>query len=376
MTYQFDLCDSVEQIGKERWDALFNSDFPFTSYEFFDALEKSGATSTNSGWQPLHLTMLKEGECIALVPLYIKHHSYGEYVFDWAWADAYHRHGVQYYPKLLTASPFSPVSGPKYGTQLPDATFLPLLSQAIKELCHTYEWSSWHGLFIPEASANQLETRGMITRHGCQYHWFNQDYDSFDTFLDKFTSRKRKAIRKERKKVAEQGIRIQTHEGAEVDQTLIEHFYQCYQTTYLQRGRQGYLNIDFFQRIFKTMPENIVLFTAYQADSAVAAALCFKDQTSLYGRYWGALGTYDCLHFETCYYTGIEYCITQGLNHFDPGAQGEHKIQRGFEPIRTFSSHFVQHDGFEKAIQQFAAEERDAIASQIESLTEWLPFKN
>ncbi|SIS77006.1 GNAT family N-acetyltransferase [Neptunomonas antarctica] len=375
MTYRFDLSESISHIGKDAWNAVAGTSNPFIRYEFLESLETSGAVSTATGWQPQHLRLYKDDTCIALVPMYLKQHSYGEYVFDWAWADAYQRHGVSYYPKLLTAIPFSPVSGPKIASNVPLEEILPVLAQIFKQLCHEKHLSSWHGLFLDNNQHTLLENAGFLSRLGSQYHWFNRDYQNFDHFLESFTSRKRKTVKRERRKVAEQNVTIHRFEGAEINESLLNTFYHCYQLTYAKRGRQGYLNQDFFERLIKTMPEQLVLFAAEYKSEFVATALCFKDEKTLYGRYWGCLEEFDSLHFETCFYTGIDYCIQHSLQHFDPGAQGEHKIQRGFEPIETWSSHYIAEPGFLRAIDQFVQEESKLVRTQMSELSEGLPFK-
>ena len=375
MTYRFDLSESISHIDKDEWNMLSGISNPFLRYEFLEALESSGAVSANTGWQPLHLRLFEDNDCIAILPLYLKSHSYGEYVFDWAWADAYERHGLDYYPKLLTAIPFSPTTGPRIATHKDLSDIIPVLAQIIKQLCEEKETSSWHGLFLEENQHHLLEKQGFQSRLGSQYHWFNKNYSSFEHFLESFSSRKRKNVKRERRKIIDQQVTIRCFEGKEITETLLRTFYRCYHLTYLKRGRQGYLNQDFFMRLIQTMPEQLVMFAAEYQSEYVATALCLKDEETLYGRYWGCLEEFDSLHFETCFYTGIEYCIKHSLKRFDPGAQGEHKISRGFEPIQTWSSHYIVEPSFNNAIAQFLHEETTLMETHIIELAKGLPFK-
>ncbi|WP_028468744.1 GNAT family N-acetyltransferase [Neptunomonas japonica] len=375
MTYRFDLSKSITDIGSVDWERLAGKSHPFIRYEFLEALESSGAVSVQTGWQPLHLRLFEDDECILILPLYLKNHSYGEYVFDWAWADAYERHGLDYYPKLVTSVPFTPATGPRIATNKPLTEVLPLLSQIIKQVCAERGISSWHGLFFEGEQHQHMKAQNFICRLGTQYHWFNKDYLSFEHFLEGFNSRKRKSIKRERQKIAEQGVTIKCIEGSDITESLLNTFYHCYHLTHLKRGRQGYLTQDFFSNLLQTMPEQIVLFAAQYESKYVATALCFKDSQTLYGRYWGCIEEFHSLHFETCFYTGIEYCMQHGLQRFDPGAQGEHKIQRGFEPIETWSSHYISNPSFKQAIVQFLEEEEALMRTQISELSKGLPFK-
>ncbi|WP_136679998.1 GNAT family N-acetyltransferase [Neptunomonas sp. XY-337] len=375
MAYRLALVQSVHDIPKDQWDTCLGSDYPFLQYAFIAALEDSGVTHADTGWQPLHITLYEGDTLLAIAPSYIKTHSYGEYVFDWAWADAYQQRGLDYYPKLLTAVPFSPVTGPRILTQQPLNEVVPWLAEGATAFCEQQGFSSWHTLFPTQAEAEALSDADLHIRLGSQYHWFNEGYSHFDDFLARFTSRKRKSVKRERRKVAEQGVTIRCVEGNHIDKTLLDSFYHCYHLTYLKRGRQGYLNKAFFANLLENMADQLVLLVATYDEQTVACALCFKDSTTLYGRYWGCLDNFDSLHFETCYYTGIEYCIEQGLQRFDPGAQGEHKIQRGFQPIETWSSHFIAHPGFDGAVGKFVEQEKQAMQEQIKELTTWLPFR-
>ena len=369
------LTDNIESIGPKIWNKLCGTDYPFLRYEFLHALEQSGSVGKGTGWLPLHLSLKDGGETVAVMPIYLKQHSYGEYVFDWAWADAYSRYDLEYYPKLVTSIPFTPAYGPRIGTRKPLDTIIPTIRDAIPQIAAKLNASSWHGLFAPKETIEQFVTHEIMPRLGCQYHWFNHGYRDFDHFLERFNSRKRKNLRKERKKVSDQGVELRTYSGRDISDALLHRFYHFYQITYLKRGRKGYLTPEFFTLLRDTMPDHLVLVVAYVNDQAVAGALSLRSKTTLYGRYWGCLEEYDSLHFETCYYQGIEFCIREGLERFDPGAQGEHKIQRGFEPIETWSVHWLQEPGFREPIARFLNEEEEMMREKIVELTTWLPFK-
>ncbi|MEH6579090.1 MAG: GNAT family N-acetyltransferase [Amphritea sp.] len=377
---RFSFHNNIEEIGSAIWQQLTPGDYPFLRYEFLHALEHSGSVCADTGWQPCHLLISQAEQPIAVMPLYLKSHSYGEYVFDWAWADAYHRHGINYYPKLLTAIPFTPASGPRlsFAPSISDPEKQQLIAQtvqALQQFGQQHGASGWHGLFLEPGITDQLRNCGLITRLGTQYHWFNEGYTDFDNFLASFNSRKRKNLKKERLKVNAQGITHQFISGHEINAQLLTQFYQFYQMTYLKRGRKGYLTQEFFQLLIRNMPQQLVLCIAYANQQPVAAALSLKSSKTLYGRYWGCLDEFDSLHFETCYYQGIEYCIKHGLERFDPGAQGEHKIQRGFKPIETWSAHWIEDPAFRDAIERFLEEEEPLVRADINALCELLPFR-
>ena len=369
---------SLSQISAAEWNRLAGTDYPFARHEFLLALEQSGCTDAESGWQPCHATLYRDNALVALMPLYLKSHSYGEYVFDWSWADAWQRHGLSYYPKLLTAIPFTPATGPRLCiAEGEDAVACSRgLFAAVKQLAGQQAVSSWHVLFPSQEEALLLGQQGASTRLGSQFHWFNQDYSDFDDFLAGFNSRKRKSVKRERRRVAEQGIRLETLEGDAISAWHWDRFYKFYQMTYAKRsGHGGYLNRSFFQQLGEQMAEHCVLVMAYRDETPVAGSLCFRSSDTLYGRYWGCDQEIDCLHFEACYYQGIEYCIKQGLRRFDPGAQGEHKIQRGFTPIVTVSSHWIADQQFAAAIEDFTQREGEQIEAYIEEAASYLPFR-
>ncbi len=375
---RFRFVSSLAEVDAQAWNALAGSDYPFLRHEFLLALEQTGCTTAQTGWQPQHvLVETANGELQALLPLYAKTNSMGEYVFDWAWADAYQRHGLDYYPKLLTAIPFTPCAGPRLCTSAGiDATaLLPALQQAIVAHAKRIDASSWHVLFPQEPLRDALVAQGQLLRTGCQYQWFNQGYASFDDFLGTFASRKRKNLRKERSTVEAAGITLQSLEGSEVTREQWQHFYRFYANTYRVRGRRPYLNAEFFQQLAQTMPQYLMLVLAHRGDTPVAGALFFKGSDTLYGRYWGASEEIACLHFEACYYQGIDYCIRHGLQRMDSGAQGEHKIQRGFAPVKTWSTHWIARPDFRRAIAHYVQEEEAHIGQYMAQAAEYLPFR-
>lgn len=353
------------------------SNYPFLSKAFLQSLETSGSVGVNTGWQPAHVELI-HAEGSAFMPTYVKTHSWGEYVFDWAWADAYQRNGLNYYPKLVSAIPFSPATGPRVaftGSGEHRQACKALFDQ-VKELAEERQASSWHLLFPDAETLSCFEHPELMLRTGVQYHWLNRNYASFDDFLAGFTSRKRKTVKRERRRIDEQGIQVEILPGENIDPTLWALFYQLYQSTYLKRsGSGGYLSQSFFVQLGKAMPENIAMSVAKIDDKIIACALYFHDADTLYGRYWGCAGEYDCLHFELCYYQGIEYAIEKGLTRFDAGAQGEHKILRGFEPVETHSLHWIRHPDFASAIADFLARETAEIKRYMNQASLALPYK-
>lgn len=369
---------AITEIPASQWDALAGHDYPFLRHAFLAALEESDAVSAAKGWQPHHLVMREKGTLVAAMPLYIKSHSYGEYVFDWAWADAYQRHGQVYYPKLVAAIPFTPATGPRLlvAAGADREALLQRVIDALREEAQRVAASSVHILFPHAEESVQWQQGGMLQRVGPQYHWFDEDYGDFEGFLASFSSRKRKTLRRERRRVAEQGLELQILEGAAISAEDWRFFFYCYQLTYAKRsGHGGYLPEDFFLRLARAMPEALVMVMAYHGSERVAAALNFRGSDALYGRYWGCVHEFEFLHFEACYYQGIEYCLRHGLPRFDPGAQGEHKIQRGFTPITTYSNHWLAMPAFSDAVARFLDQERDHINDYLREAAEMLPFR-
>ncbi|GAB3283927.1 GNAT family N-acetyltransferase [Parahaliea aestuarii] len=375
---RIEFVTSLADIAPEHWDTLAGSDYPFLRHSFLYGLERSGCTSADTGWQPCHALLWRGQSLVALLPLYLKDHSWGEYVFDWAWADAWRRMGLNYYPKLVSAIPFTPATGPRLccaeGFAEDDAW--PLLLQGIRALSEEQGISSWHLLFPQQATSDKLLALGTAQRVAVQFHWLNQGYQSFDDFLSTFASRKRKNLRRERSRVAEQGITLQRLCGADISPDRWARFHRFYQLTYAKRsGHGGYLSEAFFTEVAPSLGEQTMMVVAQREGRDIAAALYFRSSDTLYGRFWGCEQEYDCLHFEACYYQGIEYCIEQGLQRFDPGAQGEHKIQRGFTPVYTFSNHWIADQRLAAAVQDFTREEAEHVARYREEAAGLLPFR-
>ncbi|WP_263146230.1 GNAT family N-acetyltransferase [Pseudomonas sp. RIT-PI-AD] len=364
----------LADLEPRQWDALLPSAQPFLRHAFLSALEDSGSVGAASGWQPEHrLLRDDQGRLRAAAPAYLKSHSYGEYVFDWAWADACQRAGIPYYPKLLAAVPFSPVSGARL---LGDpAAARELLEGWVDELDRAGV-SGLHVNFTRAADDAQLAGReDWLERLGCQFHWHNRGYRDFQDFLDAFSSRKRKQVRKEREQVAGQGIDFAWLQGGELREADWDFVYACYANTYHVRGREPYLTRTFFSLLAERMPEAIRVVLARQGTRPVAMAFSLVGDDSFYGRYWGCLAEFDRLHFETCFYQGIDYAIGQGLQRFDAGAQGEHKLIRGFEPVLTRSWHHLRHPGLRAAVAEFLEQERAGIRRYAEQAREALPYR-
>jgi len=376
---QISFIESLSAIDPQAWNQLCADDSPFVRFEFLQALEISASVGKGTGWLPQHLLVHGDDQqLIAAMPLYLKSHSYGEYVFDWSWADAYSRYGLNYYPKLVTAIPFTPCTGARLlvkdvGLQ---SELLPAIVAAIKLQVQKLGASSWHCLFPFKGLSEDLVTQGISQRIAVQFHWFNRGYNSWDDFAGAMTSRKRKNINKERRVLVEQGIGFAVKEGKSISLEEWQLFYQFYCSTYLKRsGHTGYLTEAFFRLLREQLADCCLMVIAQHRQEPIAAALFFKDSKTIYGRYWGCVAEYDFLHFETCYYQGIEYAIKNGLERFDGGAQGEHKIQRGFEPITTYSNHWLARTDFQQAIDHFLTSEKLSVELYSQDAKTYLPFK-
>lgn len=374
---EVNLINSLTQVDAEAWNELAGVTYPFMRHEFLLALEQSGAVSEQTGWLPRHLLVKVKNELIAFMPLYLKQHSFGEYVFDHQWANAYYRNGLDYYPKCLSAIPFTPCQGARFCVKpgVDTSTVLRLLFDFIKNHAEKNAVSSWHCLFPDTRQLALLQAMELGIREGVQFHWFNKGYADFDDFLQRLSAAKRKMIKRERRRVIEQGVSLLRIAGKEANAEQWQVFFRFYTMTYLKKASQPYLNLAFFQQIAATMGEQLLLVFALKDDQYVAAALSFIGSDTLYGRYWGCHEEYNALHFEACYYQGLDYCIEHGLSRFDSGAQGEHKISRGFEPITTYSAHWIKDAGFAKAVTQFLAREQTSIRLYKEDAMTYLPFK-
>lgn len=366
------VVDTLSAVAAADWNRLAGDD-PFLRHEFLSALHDTGCAAAQSGWVPQYLLLHEQGALAGAMPLYLKTHSYGEYVFDWAWADAYHRHGLDYYPKLLSAIPFTPVGGQRVLAQ--GGEQCDRLIAAALRLARELRVSSLHCLFPPPDQAARMQAQGMMLRHGVQFHWTNRGYRSFEDFLAGMNHAKRKKIRQERRKVRDAGIDFEWLEGAAITDAHWSFFAHCYRQTYREHRSTPYLNLDFFRRIGATMPGHTLLIVARHDGRPVAASLNIRSRHSLFGRYWGALEFHPALHFEACYYQGIEYCIARGLRTFEGGAQGEHKIARGLLPVQTCSAHWLAQPEFASAVEEFLARETRGMAHYVDELNDRSPFK-
>jgi len=374
---RIDFINKISSIASPDWNRLAGDDNPFVQHQFLSALERNHCLE-KYGWYPQHVCLFEQDKLIAAMPMYIKDNSYGELVFDWSWADAYHRQGLPYYPKLVTAIPYTPATGPRLLVH-PDydySTYATQLIQAAIRLAEDQRMSSVHWLFTNRQDTELLNSSGMMLRLGCQFHWHNQSYESFDHYLEAFSSQKRKQIRRERKRVKEQHIELEIRHGTDMNENLWETYHRFYCSTFERKSGMPTLSLAFFSELGQTMAKNVVLVMAKHAGEYVASAFNLAGKTTLYGRHWGCHGHFDNLHFEACYYQGLEYCIDHQLARFEPGAQGEHKISRGFLPAPTWSAHWIADSGFAPAIKQFCEREQYGMQHYIKSLATHSPFKH
>ncbi|MHB8720518.1 MAG: GNAT family N-acetyltransferase [Steroidobacteraceae bacterium] len=369
--------DSIAEVEAASWNSLARGAEPFLRHEFLLALEESGCAVPGTGWTPRHLVIDDAGgRPVGALPLYRKAHSRGEFVFDFSWANAYAQHGLAYYPKLLSAVPFTPVRGPRLlvASHLDAQSMNDLLSRTAIDYARGERLSSWHVLFPTDDAAEALSSAGLILRRDCQFHWYNRGYGSFDDFLATFTAEKRKKAKRERRRVAEAGIEFDTVHGGDMDDALWDTVYGFYADTFYRHGHEPYLNLKFFKLLAASMPDRLMLKVARIGSERIAVAIFFVGDDALFGRYWGAGGNYHSLHFETCYYQGIEYCIEKRLQRFEPGTQGEHKVPRGFVPTLMSSAHFVVDRRFAAAIRAFAAREARGVDHYAAAVNEHVPY--
>jgi len=366
------VVDSLASIPASDWDALAGH-HPLLSHAFLLALQESGCASADTGWAPCHITLWRDNRLAAAMPLYLKSHSYGEYVFDWAWADAYQRHGLRYYPKLLNAVPFTPVTGPRI-LATNDADRSTLLDAALA-FARDSGVSSLHCLFPAEPEVAAFESAGMMLRASVQFHWRNEGFSNFEDFLGRMNHDKRKKIRQERRKVRDAGIEFRRLRATEATEADWRFFVECYDRTYRAHHSSPYLNLDFFLRLAQAMPEQLLLILGYRDAVPVASAFNIIGEDTLFGRYWGTREFHSGLHFETCYYQAIEFCIAEKLGSFEGGAQGEHKLARGLLPQRTVSAHWLAHPEFAEAVTRFLRKEANGIEHYVDELSEHSPFK-
>ncbi|MGJ7556229.1 GNAT family N-acetyltransferase [Variovorax sp. RB2P76] len=380
--YVIRVLSSPSDVSPQAWNALLAAEAepsPFMRHEYLAALNDSRSATPESGWTPQFVTLWHGEELHAACPFYIKDHSYGEYVFDWAWANAYEQHGLAYYPKAVVAVPFTPVPGTRLLAR--DAASRTLLVQGLVALCKQEQLSSLHLLFGAEADIAACTEAGLMLRNTVQFHWTNAQYADFDAFLASLSHDKRKKIRQERRKVADAGVSFRWSRGADIAKADWDFFYRCYERTYREHGNPPYLTRDFFRRMADTLPEAWLLFVAERDGKPMAAsliALSTQPDAPLvaYGRYWGALERVDCLHFEACYYQPLAWCIAHGAQRFEGGAQGEHKMARALMPVKTTSAHWLAHPSFADAVERFLEREGAGIENYMDHLGERSPFKS
>jgi predicted N-acyltransferase len=368
---------SILELNAREWNALGVDRHPFLRHEFFAALEQTGCLGAGTGWEPCYFTITDSTGLAAAAPAFRKSHSYGEFVFDFAWAQAYNRIGSRYYPKLTVAVPFTPATGPRLlvRTDLDRAAMTRRLLTDIEAYAASHSLSSVHTLFMDEAARQGCEAAGWLLRRDCQFHWTNHHYASFDAFLETFTAEKRKKAKRERRRVAEAGIRFQTLIGAELSERILDQVYAFHRDTFLRHGHEPYLTRAFFSQVVRTMGESLMVKLALHGTTPVAAAIFFWSPATLFGRDWGAADTYDSLHFETCYHQGIEFCIERGIGRFEPGTQGEHKVSRGFEPTLTWSAHFIANRRFRAAIEEYLSREGESVDAYAQEVQTHVPYR-
>jgi uncharacterized protein len=367
---KIEIVKNIADIKQQDWQRLNRASSVFSNYQFFHCLESSGSVTQTQGWQPHHLQLRNDKNHVnAILPMYVKSHSWGEYVFDWAWADAYQRNNIAYYPKLVATTPFTPVTSDKLLST--DFTLTDAF-QKLSQHCQQQGLHSWHLLYCQQA-AQELDD--VYQRNTVQFHWLNYNYRDFDDFLSRFSARKRKNARKERLSISQQNIAIRRIHGNDISEKELAFFYLTYQLTYLRRGHTPHLTFEFFKAIVNTLPEHILLIIASCNGEDIACAWFFFDDKHLYGRYWGCTQSFNNLHFELCYYQGIEFCIEHKLALFHPGTQGEHKIARGFEPKLTTSYHWIKQEEFKAPIKAFCLQEQQQMRHYQTQCQQRLPFK-
>jgi hypothetical protein len=366
----------MSEIPAGAWNGLVRDNNPLIRHEFLDAMERHGCVGERFGWLPRHIAVYRDGALVAAMPLYEKYNSYGEFVFDNAWADAYHRAGLAYFPKLVSAVPYTPASGQRL-LALPgeEAQLYPVLLETALQLAERMGASSFHCLFPSAEGFEFLAGKGLLTRHDVQFHWHNRRYRDFDQFLTTLVAKKRKNIRQERKRVVDAGVTLRRLNGRTASDRDWRQFTHFYNKTFSEKWGTATFNYGFFREVAERLPEQVLLVLADRAGECIAGSLMYQSDTTLYGRHWGTDRRVDGLHFEACYYQGIEHCIEQGLACFEPGAQGEHKLSRGFVPTLTRSSHWIRDDGFRGPIARYTEHEQAAIANYLEQLQPSIPYR-
>ena len=368
----------INEVDAAEWDACAGPDNPFVSHAFLDALEESGSATAETGWTVQHITIEDDyGHLIGAVPAYLKNHSYGEYVFDWGWAEAFERAGGQYYPKLQVSVPFAPVTGPRLLVRAgeDEGKIRAWLIAGLIELARRHSVSSLHITFATKPEWHELGEAGFLQRTGKQFHWRNDNYACFEDFLETLASRKRKAIRKERREAAAEGVEIEFLTGETLEPSHMEAFYRFYVNTIDRKWSHDYLKPEFFQILARTMADRVVLVMVSYEGRHVAGALNLLGSDTLYGRNWGSIEHFNMLHFEACYYRAIDFAIEHGLARVEAGAQGPHKISRGYLPVTTYSAHWIANSRFRTAIEDFLEHERESVEMEIDALARRSPFR-
>jgi uncharacterized protein len=368
---------SIDELNAREWNALAGDGNPFLRHEFFAALEHSGSVGGHTGWEPCYFTLKDAKGIAAAVPAFCKTHSYGEFVFDFAWAQAYARFGSRYYPKLTVAVPFTPATGPRLLVRpdLDRGTSARTLLTEMESYAGSHGLSSVHALFLDEPALNACEQAGWLIRRDCQFHWTNHGYPSFEAYLQTFTADKRKKAKRERRRVCEAGIVFETRMGPELDEHTLDQVYEFHRDTFLRHGHEPYLTRAFFSEAARTMGDALMVKMAVRHGRPVAAAIFFWSPQALFGRYWGSSQEYNSLHFEACYHQGIEFCIANGVARFEPGTQGEHKISRGFEPTITWSAHYIVNRRFREAIEHYLEREGASVDAYAAEVQAHVPYK-
>jgi hypothetical protein len=368
---------SIDQLDAREWNALTRGGNPFARHEFLAALEHTGCVGPGTGWEPCYLALRDGAGLAGAAAAFVKSHSYGEFVFDFTWAQAYERLGRPYYPKLTLATPFTPATGPRLLVRpgLDQPVWAARLLAALERDSAARRLSGVHALFLDEAARAACARQGWLLRRDCQFHWSNRGYASFEDYLESFTAEKRKKARRERRRVAESGVRFETRFGGELDAALLERIYALHRDTFLRHGHEPYLTPEFFAEVARRLPESLMVKLAVHGGTVVAVAIFFWCAEALYGRYWGAAADYHSLHFEACYHQGIEFCIERGIPRFEPGTQGEHKVSRGFEPQLTWSAHFIADHQFRAAIAAYLEREGAAVESYALEVRGHVPYR-
>jgi predicted N-acyltransferase len=369
---------SIFSIESAAWDALDAGGSPFLRHAFLASLESAGCVGAGTGWQPAPILLHDEHGLAAAAPAYIKSHSFGEFVFDFSWAQAYAQHGLAYYPKLVLGVPFTPASGARLLIRpgLDATKTRAALIAAIREFAESRNFSSIHGLFVADDDRKAFAADGWLARHDVQFHWHNAGYRDFDHYLDSFTAEKRKKAKRERRRVAEDGVTFDTLLGADLDRKSIDEIYDLHRDTFLRHGHEPYLTRQFFRAMPEALGEHFMVKRAMCRGDAVAAAVFFWSREALYGRYWGARGELHSLHFETCYHQGIDFCIERGILRFEPGTQGEHKVSRGFRPANTWSMHWIVDPRFRAAIGEYLLREGAQMDEYAREIDTHVPYRD